>query len=103
MRQLWLGGVVAALGIMATGCNVGNAPEPMSENKVKEEVAKLTPQQQIDWINRSPMPPEEKQKEIDKIKAKYGISGEATGASGAPGAAGGGAAPTGGATGGTSN
>lgn len=65
----------------------------MSENQVKDEVAKLTPEQQIDWINRSPMPPEEKQKKIDEIKAKYGISGAVTGASGVPGAAGGGAAP----------
>lgn len=82
----------------------------MSENQVKDEVAKLSPEQQIDWINRSPMPPEEKQKKIDEIKAKYGLTdGAASGAGGAPGvpnAAGAGTAPpTGGgdASGGTSN
>jgi len=65
-------GIFAALGI--SGCHVGNAPEPMSATEVKDAVAKLPPQQQIDWINRSPMPPDEKAKRIAEIKAKAGIS-----------------------------
>lgn len=76
--------------VLLGGCNIGNAPEPMAASEVKKEVEKLTPDQQIDWYNRSPMPPAEKQKKIAEIREKYGLqdSGGGPSAPGAPNAPG---------------
>lgn len=76
---------IAGLALFASGCGIGNAPEPMAAEDVKSELEKLTPEQQIDWVNRSPMSPADKQKRIDEIKAKTGYSGGGNAAS-APGA-----------------
>jgi len=86
LKTFWISTSVFVMLVVA-GCNVGNAPEPMSASQVRDEVAKLSPQQQIDWVNRSPMPPEEKAKRIADIKAKAGITGGPTGSQpmGAPG------------------
>lgn len=73
------------LAILSAGCSLGNAPEPMSADQVKGEVEKLKPEQQIDWINRSPMPPSEKQAKIAEIRKKYGLPEQAAGPA-APGA-----------------
>jgi hypothetical protein len=86
MKRIWIFSGVLAAGFAATGCNIGNAPEPMSGDEARAAVEKLSPEQQIEWINRSPMPPAEKQKKIDEIKAKHGLQGgaNATSAPGAP-------------------
>lgn len=52
---------------------MGSAPEPMSESELKSAVEKLPPQDQINYINSSPMPKELKEKKIAEIKAKAGI------------------------------
>lgn len=78
MKKFWLA-LSALAALVLGGCNVGNAPEPMSASDVKAEVAKLSPEQQIDWINRSPMPPEEKARKIAEIKQKAGITGGPSG------------------------
>ena len=82
--------LVAAV-LSGAACNIGNAPEPMAPEDVKAAVEKLSPEQQIEWVNRSPMPAAEKQRRIDEIKQKTGYSGEtkAPSAPGAPNAPGG--------------
>ena len=57
----------------AAGCNIGNAPEPMSGTDVKSAVEQLPPEKQIEWYQRSPMPPAEKQAKINEIKKKAGM------------------------------
>jgi hypothetical protein len=64
---------VALLGVAISGCNVGNAPEPMSETEVRQAVDNAKPEDQISWIQRSPMPAAEKEKKIAEIKAKHGL------------------------------
>ena len=64
--------LIAGLSIATVGCNVGNAPATMNENEVQDAVSKLPVDQQIDYINRSPMSPEEKAKKFAEIKAKAG-------------------------------
>jgi hypothetical protein len=63
-----------------TGCNAGNAPETMSESDVQSAIKKLSPQEQIDYINRSPLTPDEKKKRIAEIEKSSGV----TAAPGAP-------------------
>jgi hypothetical protein len=76
----------ALCAIVLTGCNnIGNAPTPMSPEQTRAALDQATPEQQIDWINRSPMPPEEKARRIKEIEEKYGVKASAvSGASGAP-------------------
>jgi hypothetical protein len=71
--------------VAAAGCGIGNAPEPMSASDVKDQVDQLPVEQQIEWIQRSPLPPEEKQKRIDEIRAKAGGGGGGGQASQIPG------------------
>jgi len=56
-----------------SGCNVGNAPAPMSDNEVKNAIDNMSPEQHIHFIEGSPLPKEEKEKQIAEIKAKAGI------------------------------
>lgn len=85
MRKLQIAGI-ALVALFAVGCGIGNAPEPMAAEDVKGELEKLSPEQQIEWVNRSPMSAADKQKRIDEIKAKTGYQGDAgaSGSSGAP-------------------
>jgi len=64
---------IAACALMLiVGCNVGSAPATMNETQVQDAVSKLPVDQQIDYINRSPMSPDEKAKRIAEIKEKAG-------------------------------
>ncbi len=73
--------------ILAAGCdNVGNAPPPLSPDDTKKALSEAKPEDQINWINRSPMPADEKARKIKEIEDKYGIkAGGVTGPSGVPG------------------
>ena len=65
--------LVSATSIVLAGCNAGAAPETMKPEDVKSAVDKATPEQQIDWYKRSPLPEAEKNKKIAEIKEKAGI------------------------------
>ena len=99
MKELMKGiAILAVAGIFLAGCNAGMAPAGSDDGR-KAEVQKMSLQDKIDDINRSPLPPQEKQKKIDEAKKAAGqpdAPGTATGF--APGDAGGapaGAAPAG--------
>jgi hypothetical protein len=68
-RNVWIVGVLA---LACAGCNVGNAPEPMSETDLKTTVEKLPAKEQIAYINSSPMPPAMKAQRIKEIEEKTG-------------------------------
>lgn len=89
LKNTFLAAALASA-LVVGGCSIGNAPEPMSEGDVKAALDKATPEQQIDWVNRSPMPPAEKQRRIAEIKAKAGMATDSPGAASPHGA------PTGG-------
>jgi hypothetical protein len=73
--------LIAAFAALAVaGCNVGNAPEPMSESDLKSAVDKLPPKDQISYINSSPMPAEMKAQRIKEIEEKTGYKAPETGA-----------------------
>lgn len=81
--------LIAAMSFPLVGCQTDSTPpEVVSEADVNKQVESLSPQAQIDYLNRSPMPPAEKQKKIEEIKKKAGLSG-ASAPTGAPGATGG--------------
>jgi len=63
--------VAVAVGL--SGCNVGSAPAPMGDDEVKDAINKMSPEQHIHFIEGSPLPKEEKDKQIAEIKAKAGI------------------------------
>jgi len=65
----WLAVVAAA----AIGCDTGEAPAGLTGAETDAAVKKLPAQQQIDYINRSPMPPDVKAKKIADIKAQAGM------------------------------
>ena len=73
------GFIVGLLAVALAGCNVGNAPEPMSESDLKSAVEKLPPQDQINYINASPMPPAMKAQRIKEIEDKTGYKAPASG------------------------
>lgn len=68
-NKIWMAGIVV---LACTGCNVGNAPEPMNDNDLKSAIEKLPPQDQINYIKSSPMPPEMKAQKIKEIEEKTG-------------------------------
>lgn len=72
--------IAALAALTVVGCNVGNAPEPMSETDLKSAVDKLPPKEQIDYINSSPMPAAMKAQRIKEIEEKTGYKAPATGA-----------------------
>jgi hypothetical protein len=72
--------IAVVLVLTCIGCNVGNAPEPMSENDLKGAVDKLPPKEQIDYINASPMPAAMKAQRIKEIEDRTGYKAPATGA-----------------------
>jgi hypothetical protein len=62
------------LGLLALGgCGIGDAPKGLTPEETRAAVAKLPPDKQIDYINRSPLPAEEKQKRIAAIKTANGL------------------------------
>ncbi len=61
-----------SLAVLA-GCDTGEAPAGLTGAETDAAVKKLPAQQQIDYINRSPMPPDVKAKKIAEIKAQAGI------------------------------
>lgn len=66
--------IVIALGLLLFGCGVGDAPRPMSQQDVKEALDKAKPEDQIHFIQSSPMNAKDKKAKIDEIKAKYNLS-----------------------------
>ena len=62
----------SAAGVIG-GCSFGDAPKGLSATETQDAVKALPPQQQIDYINRSPMPAPEKAKRIAEIKSKAGM------------------------------
>ena len=78
--------VITMVGVLLSGCNAGMAPQGGDDGR-KAEIQKMSLQDKIDDINRSPLPPQEKQKKIDEAKKAAGqpdAPGTATGF--APGA-----------------
>ncbi len=73
MKTIWIVGLLA---LACVGCNVGNAPEPMSEGQLKDAVSKLPPQDQINYIRSTPMPQAKKDERIAEIEKKYGIKAD---------------------------
>lgn len=62
-----------AIALSLAGCSVGDAPAPMSDNDVKNAIDKMSPEQHIRFIEGSPLPKEEKERQIAEIKAKAGL------------------------------
>lgn len=56
------------------GCGVGDAPKPMSQQEVKEALDKSKPEDQIHFIQSSPLNQKDKKAKIDEIKAKYNLT-----------------------------
>lgn len=73
-KNLFLGVCLAAASLLAGCSNVGNAPEGPTADQVQAELAKQDPQQQIVAIQHSPIPFAEKEKKIQEIEKKYGIT-----------------------------
>lgn len=79
--------IVCLLSVALVGCNVGNAPAPMSESDLKGAVDKLPPKDAIAYINSSPMPAAMKAQRIKEIEDKTGYKDPGTSgppATGAP-------------------
>lgn len=64
--------IVGSLACLLAGCNIGNAPAPMSESDLKTAIDKLPPKDEIDYINSSPMPPAMKAQRIKEIEDRTG-------------------------------
>jgi hypothetical protein len=60
--------------LAAGGCSFGDAPKGLSPEETRAAVSKLPAKDQIDYINRSPLPPDEKAKRIADIKASHGLN-----------------------------
>lgn len=57
------------------GCSsIGNAPSGMSEDEAKDWINSQPPEEQIKLINSSPMSPADKEKRINEIRQKHGLS-----------------------------
>ncbi len=68
--------ILLAISLIFVGCGVGDAPTPMSSADVKVALDNSTPQDQVKFIQSSPLNQAEKKKKIDEIKAKYKLSNE---------------------------
>lgn len=60
--------------VVLTGCNVGNAPTPMSNTDAKKAIDELPLDKKIAFIESSPASPEEKKRLIEEAKMKAGSS-----------------------------
>jgi len=56
------------------GCDAGNAPAAMTPDEVKNTVNKKSKEDQIAFIQNSPMPQKLKDEQIANIKAGKGIT-----------------------------
>ena len=66
-----------AVACALAGCNVGEAPSG-SEQAVRDQLAAKSPQDQIKFIQDSPLSPAQKQQKIEEIKKKTGYTGDAS-------------------------
>lgn len=64
--------LLALIGVTVVGCSVGSAPETLTPEQTREAVKKLPIDQQIDYINRSPLSQAEKEQKIAALKAGAG-------------------------------
>jgi hypothetical protein len=84
-KNAWMAGLLV---VACSGCSsIGNAPAPMDENQLKSAVEKLSPKDQIAYINSTPMPPDKKAARIKEIEEKTGYHPDAAGKPGPPDAA----------------
>ena len=61
-----------AVGLALEGCaSTATPPTPMTPDQLNAALQNTTPENQIDWINRSPMPPDQKEAKIKAIREKY--------------------------------
>ena len=88
--------LLGALCLCTLGCNVGNAPPPMSDADAIKSFNNLSPADQIKDVQMAAMTPEQKAKAIADIEAKTGykpastapLPGPAGGANTIPGSGG---------------
>lgn len=66
------------LALLCVGCNVGNAPEPMSQAQLDAHLKTLKPQDEINYINTMPIPAAEKAKKIAEVEARTGYKAPAS-------------------------
>lgn len=67
-------GSLATTLVICLGCaSTATPPQPMTGSELKAALDKASPQDQIDWVNRSPMPPNEKEARIKEIRTKYNL------------------------------
>lgn len=74
-------GLLAVLSLV--GCNVGEAPSG-SPQAVQDQFKSMKPEDQIKFIQDSPMPPADKAAKIEEIKKQAGITGETPAPTGPP-------------------
>jgi hypothetical protein len=69
--------IFMALGLLTVlvgGCdNVGNVPSGMSENDAKNAIKKMSPEDEIKFINSSPLNQADKEKRFAEIEARSGV------------------------------
>lgn len=72
MRFVW---ILAAVGALAVGCGGSNKTyrHTEAEEKAVQEAMNLTPEQQIERAQNSPLPQEQKDALIRSIKEKHGL------------------------------
>jgi hypothetical protein len=63
--------VVSSFGLALSGCNFGMQPEGPSPDQIRANMSKMPPDEQIKLIQHSPMPKEQQQQEIAKIRAQF--------------------------------
>lgn len=75
MKQNLLSALILGIAMFSiVGCDAGNAPAAMSPDEVKNTVNKKSKEEQIAFIQNSPMPQKLKDEQIANIKAGKGIT-----------------------------
>ena len=72
--QIFAAIILGAVSFGLVGCDAGNAPAAMSPDEVRTTVNKKSQEDQIAFIEHSPMPRQEKDRQIANIKAGKGIT-----------------------------
>ena len=75
--QIFAAIILGAVSFGLVGCDAGNAPAAMSPDEVRTTVNKKSQEDQIAFIEHSPMPRQEKDRQIANIKAGKGAAGKA--------------------------